>query len=179
MLQRLPKPRLALLAAGALSIAAALAGCAGSQQTAHDQQWAQAVCTNVLAWQTKIHHDETSLDLNLGPHARLQNAIAASRQLADQLTTIGLPAGQHNAQQRRQVRLLISDIRAQANTIADTATRLQNGNIASAGTLIDNSSQDAGLAAQLVDQLQHAGSIALAIAAIETRACRKLAGIPI
>jgi hypothetical protein len=179
MLERLPKSRLALLTAAAISIAPAVAGCASSQQAAHDQRWAQSVCTNVIAWQTKIHHDETSLDLSLGPHARVQDAIAATRRLADKLTTIGLPAGRHDAQQQRQIRRLMTAIRAQANSTANTATKLQNGDLTSAWTLIYNSRQDARLAAQLVDQLRHAGSTDLAIAALETKACRKLAGSPI
>jgi hypothetical protein len=180
MLEHLPKHRLAHLAAGAISITAVLAGCGGSQQTARaDQRWAQSVCTHVLAWQTKIHHDETSLNLNVGPHARVQDAITATHRLATELTGIGLPVSQHNVRQRRQIRRLMRNIRAQAGTIADAATKLQNGDLTSAGALIDNSNQDAKIAAQLIEQLQHAGSMDLAIAALETKACRKLADIPI
>jgi hypothetical protein len=180
MLKRLPKPRIVPPTAAAISIAAVLAGCGANQQAAHaDQKWAQAMCTSLLAWQNEIHHDETSLNVNFGPQARVQDALTATHRLANQLTTVGLPTSKHNVQQRRQIRRLMKDIRAQANTIADTATKLQTGDLASAGALIDNSSKDAKIAAQLVDQLQHGGSMDLAIAALETKACRKLVGIPI
>ena len=62
------KRRLATVAIGITSATLLLAGCGGSTDTRRrDREWANAVCTSLLARNKQIHHDETSLDLGAQP----------------------------------------------------------------------------------------------------------------
>jgi hypothetical protein len=157
-----------------------LAGCGGSQRTQQaNQTWANAVCTSMLAWQKQIHRDQTSLSLPVRPQVRLGAAIAATRRLARALTRIGLPETLRTPDAEQHFQQLGSAVQAQIGELVTAANTLQNGNVAGAGVIVSDLGSDAGLVNALLGNLQNASITDLGIAALETRACRELAGISI
>ena len=172
--------RFALAAIAITSAGLLLTGCGGSEQTSQaNQRWANTVCTNVLAWQKQVHHDETSLNLALGPRARVDDAIGATRRLASELTALGLPATQRASRAPTQFGTLGSAVQTKLTEARAAADKLESGDVNAAGVLIGDLPGRADLAVALLNDARQLASTDLAIAVAETKTCRQLAGVPI
>jgi hypothetical protein len=180
MLDHARTRRLALAAIAITSAGLLTAGCGASKQTSQtNQRWANAVCTNMLAWQKQVHHDETSFNLGFGPRARLNDAIRATRHLTSELTALGPPATQQGSDERARFRRLGSAVQTKL-TEAQTATNeVEDGNVDAAAALISNLPAGARRASALLGDMRALASADLAIAVLETKTCRQLAGVPI
>ena len=150
-----------------------------AQRTADDKQWASATCTNILDWKNEIQRDGTSLNLSLGPEARIKDAIAATTRLVSQLNKLGLPPGAQTAQARAELGQLRSDITTHLGDLQGAASSLASGNIAAIGTLVTDLENDKVLGTKIAGQLRHVVSVDLGLSLVETGACRQLVGIPI
>ncbi len=150
-----------------------------AQRTAADKQWASATCTNILDWKNEIKRAGTSLNLSLGPVARIQDAITATTRLASQLDKLGLPPGAQTAQARADLTQLQSDIGSHLRDLEGTAGSVAGGNLAAIGTLIGALQDDKVLGTQVIGELRQVVSVDLGLSLAETRACRQLVGIPI
>ena len=183
-------------ACAAVGLAAAFStGLIGASATAHqsgqgvfsipartavaNEQWASALCTNVLAWKTQIEHDATSLDLGFGAPSRLRNATSATTRLLNQLSELGLPPGAQSGGARAQANQLRADLGSRARSLESAATSVERGNLAAIGTLVSDLESDRTMAPVLAAELQRVVSVDLGLSLAETRACRQLVGIPI
>jgi hypothetical protein len=149
-----------------------------AQRTAAEDQWASATCTSILAWKNEIQRDGTSLDLGLGPSARVHDAIAASTRLLSELDKLGLPPGA-SPQARAELAQLRADIASRLSSLEGAAGSVAGGNLAAIGTLLGDLESDKVLPGQIAGELQHLVSVDLGLSVAETRACRQLVGIPI
>ena len=149
-----------------------------AQRTAADEQWASATCTSILAWKNEIQRDGTSLDLGLGPSARVHDAIAASNRLLSELDKLGLPPGA-SLQARAELAKLRADIASRLSSLEGAAGSVAGGNLAAIGTLLGDLESDKVLPGRIAGELQHLVSVDLGLSVAETRACRQLVGIPI
>jgi hypothetical protein len=180
MLDHSGKRRFALAAIAIASAGGLLAGCGGSEQTSQaNQRWANTACTDMLAWQKQVHHDETSLNLALGPRARLNDAIGATRRLVNAITVLGPPVTQRHSHSQAHFRQLGSALQTKL-TEAQTATnKLETGNLDGATSLISDLPGGADLAASMLSDARQLASTDLAIAVLDTKSCRQLAGLPV
>jgi hypothetical protein len=150
-----------------------------AQQEAANRQWAAATCTNVLDWKNEIQRDGTSLDLGFGPSARIENAIAATGRLLNQLDKAGLPPAAQQPNARAQIEQLDSDIESRLRTIEGTASSAANGDVLAIGSLVSDLANDRIVGTRIASELRHVVSVNLELSLVETRACRQLVGIPI
>ncbi|MBV8216871.1 MAG: hypothetical protein JO325_00285 [Solirubrobacterales bacterium] len=120
------------------------------QQEAADKQWASSACASILNWKNDLHHDETSTNLGFGPVARVQNAIAATKNMLTEVDKLGPPPGVQAARARAD----LSQIRSE----------LEDGNLPGP---------------QIAGELRNLVSVDLGLSLVETRACRELVGSPI
>jgi hypothetical protein len=150
-----------------------------AQRTAADEQWASGTCTNILDWKNEIERAGTSLNLSLGPVARIHDAITATTRLASQLDKLGLPPGAQTAQARADLAQLRSEIGSRLRDLEGTAGSIAGGNFAAIGTLIGALEADKLLGTQVAGELRRVVSVDLGLSLAETRACRQLVGIPI
>ncbi len=149
-----------------------------AQRTAAEAQWASATCTSILAWKNEIQRDGRSLNLGLGPSARVHDAIAASTRLLSELDKLGLPPGA-SPQARAELAQLRADIASRLTSLEGAAGSVAGGNLAAIGTLLGDLESDKVLPGQIAGELQHLVSVDLGLSVAETRACRQLVGIPI
>jgi hypothetical protein len=149
-----------------------------AQRTAAEEQWASATCTSILAWKNEIQRDGTSLNLGLGPSARVHDAIASSTRLLSALGKLGLPPGA-SPQARAELDQLRADIASRLSNLEGAAGSVAGGNLAAIGTLLGDLESDKVLPGQIASELQHVLSVDLGLSVVETRACRQLVGIPI
>jgi hypothetical protein len=167
----------------AIAIATAgvlLSGCAANKQTSDaNQKWASVVCTDMLAWQKQVHHDETSFNLGLGPRARLDDAIGATRRLVNQITVLGPPATSHPRDDQIAFRQLGSALQTKLSEAQTAANKLESGDVDGATALIGGLPGGANLAAALLSDGRHVATPGLAIAVLDTKTCRQVAGVPI
>jgi hypothetical protein len=150
-----------------------------AQRTAADKQWASATCTDILDWKNEIHRDGTSLDLSLGPGARIHDAISATNRLVNQLDRLGFPPGAQTAQAQAELSQLRSEIKSRLGDIEGAASSVAGGDIAAIGALVTDLENDKVLGTQITDELQRVVSVDLGLSLVETGACRQLAGVPI
>jgi hypothetical protein len=149
-----------------------------AKQRAANQLWASATCTNILDWKNHMQRDATSLDLGLGALARIQDAIAATTRMQNELNKLGLPPAAQTAKARAEINQLRSTIASRIRNIQGAAGSLASGNLAAIGTLI-STLNDTIVGPQIVNELRHVVSVDLGLSLVETRACRQLVGIPI
>lgn len=149
-----------------------------AQQTAAEEQWASATCTSILTWKNEIQRDGTSLNLGLGPSARVHDAIAASTRLLSELDKLGLPPGA-SPQAQAELDQLRADITSRLSSLAGAAASVAGGNLGAIGTLLGDLESDRMLGTQITDELRHVVSVDLGLSLAEMRACRQLVGIPI
>src|SRR5579871_3389866 len=121
-----------------------------AQRQAADAQWASATCTNILDWKNEIERDGTSLDLGLGPSARIKDAIAATKRMLGELDTLGLPPTTSGSQARSEIERLRGDLESRLRTIEGTAGSVAHGNLSAIGTLIGELENDRVLGPQVV-----------------------------
>jgi hypothetical protein len=179
MLDHVRTRRFALAAIAITSAGLLIAGCGGSTQTSQaNQRWANAVCTNMLAWQKQVHHDETSFNFGFGPRARVNDAIRATRRLTSELTALGPPTTQQGSDERARFRRLGSAVQTKLTEAQTAANKVENGNL-DAAALINDLPAGASLASALLSDTRALASTDLAIAVLETKTCRQLAGVPI
>jgi hypothetical protein len=150
-----------------------------AKRQAADAQWATATCTNILDWKNEIERDGTSLDLGLGPSARIKDAIAATNRMLGELDTLGLPPTAGGSQARAEIERLRADLESRLRTIEGTAGSVAHGNLPAIGSLIGELENDRVLGPQIVSELRRVVSVDLGVSLAETRACRQLVGIPI
>jgi hypothetical protein len=154
------------------------AGLAASREAA-DREWATATCTNILAWKNEIQRDATSLDLGVGPLARIKDVITATGRLQDQLDKLGLPPTAHNARARVETEQLRSELESRLRTTEGAASSVANGNLLSIGTLASDLANDRVVGTQIAGQVRQVISVDLGLSLVETRTCRQLVGIPL
>jgi len=180
MLDHAGTRRFALAAIAITSAGLLIAGCGGSTQTSEaNQRWANSVCTNMLAWQKQVHHDETSLNFGFGPRARLNDAIGATRRLVYEITVLGPPVEQRQSHSQGQFRRLGLAVQTKLTEAQTAANKVENGNLDAAAALISDLPAGASLASALLSDTRTLASTDLAIAVLETKTCRQLAGVPI
>ena len=180
MLDHAGTRRFALAAIAITSAGLLIAGCGGSTQTSEaNQRWANSVCTNMLAWQKQVHHDETSFNYGYGPRARLNDAIRATRRLTSELTALGPPATQQGSDERARFRRLGSAVQTKLTEAQTAANKVENGNLDAAAALVNDLPAGVNLATDLLIDARKLASTDLAIAVLETKTCRQLAGVPI
>jgi hypothetical protein len=163
---------------GSHAQASSQAALAAERESAN-RQWAEATCTNLLDWKNEIQRDGTSLDLGLGPSARIEDAIAVTGRLLNQLNELGLPPGAQNAQARAQIEQLRSDIESRVQAIEGTASSVASGNVLAIESLVGDLASDRLVGTQIAGELRHVVSVDLGLSLVETRACRQLVGIPV
>ena len=167
--------KLPLGSSGHPSVDASLA----ADRTAADQRWASGMCTNVLAWKNELTRDGTNLNIGFGVVARIENAIAATNRMLDELNRLGLPPGAQTAQARAEIHALRAELESRVRGVEDVATSVAGGNLAALGTLLGDVQQDKALGSQFAGSLSHVLSVDLGLSLVETRACRELVGSPI
>jgi hypothetical protein len=150
-----------------------------AERTAANQQWASAMCTNILDWKTEIQRDATSLNLGFGAPARILDAIATTTRTLNELNKLGLPPAAQTAQARAEADQLRSEIESRVKNLRDAAGSVASGNLAAVGTLLSDLENDKAVGTQIVNELRHVVSVDLGLSLVETRACRQLVGIPI
>ena len=150
-----------------------------AQRMAADQQWASATCTNILDWKTELQRDATSLDLSFGPLARIEDAISATTRMSNEAHTLGLPPAAQAGRTRAEIDQLRSDIDSRVRTIEGAAGSVASGNLTAIGSLLGDLESSTTVGPQIVGQLRRVVSVDLGLSLVETRACRRLVGIPI
>jgi hypothetical protein len=150
-----------------------------AQRESANRQWAEATCTNLLDWKNEIQRDGTSLDLGLGPSARIRDAIAVTGRMLSELNKLGLPPGAQNAKARAQIEQLRSDIESRLQAIEGTANSVASGNVLAIEPLVDDLASDRVVGTQIARELRQVVSVDLGLSLAETRACRQLVGIPV
>jgi hypothetical protein len=150
-----------------------------AKRMAANQQWASDTCTNILDWKNEIQRDATSLNFGLGILTRIQDAIAATNRMSNELTKLGLPPAAQAGQLRGEIDQLRSDIESRVHNVQAAANSVATGNFAAIGTLVGDLASDTALGTPIVNDLRHIVSVDLGLSLVETRACRQLVGIPI
>jgi hypothetical protein len=150
-----------------------------AKRAAATQQWASALCSNLLQWKTAIQRDATSLDLGFGAPARISDAIATTTHTLSALDKLGLPPAGHGARARAETNELRYEIASRVKSMKDAAGSLAGGNLAAVGTLFGDLKQDTAAGTQVVSEIRHIVSVDLGLSLAETRACRQLVGIPV
>lgn len=150
-----------------------------AKRMAANQRWASATCTNVLDWKNQIQRDAASLNFGLGALARIEDAIAATTRMSNQLDQLGLPPGAQTAQARAEIDQLRSDIEARAHDIQGAADSVASGKLSAIGALLGSFESDAVVGTHIANELRNVVSVDLGLSLAETRACRQLVGIPI
>jgi hypothetical protein len=180
MLDHSGKRRFALAALAITSAGVLLAGCGGSKQTSRaNERWANTACTDMLAWQKQLHHDETNLNLALGPQARLNDAIGATRRLVNEITVLGPPDTQRQSHTPAEFRQLGSALQTKLTEAQTAANKLESGNVDAATSIISDLPAGANLAGAVLSDARHLATTDLAIAVLDTKSCRQVAGLPI
>ena len=180
---------LVAVSAGAITLPGAQDSTQGAQTSAQaslaasrmaaNQQWASTTCTNLLEWKNEIQRDATSLNLGFGALARIQDAIAATTRMSNEINKLGLPPAAQTAQARAEIDQLRSDIESRVHNIADAAGSVASGNLAAIGALLSDLENDTAAGTRIVTELRHVLSVDLGLSLVESRACRQLIGIPI
>jgi hypothetical protein len=150
-----------------------------AKRMAANQQWASATCTNILDWKNEIQRDGTNLNLGFGVLARIQDAIAATTRMSNEVNKLGLPPAAQTAQARAETGQLRSDIQSRVHNIEGSAGSVASGNLAAIGTLLSDLENDTVVGTQIVTELRHVLSVDLGLSLVETPACRQLVGIAI
>jgi hypothetical protein len=150
-----------------------------AQHTAANRQWASAFCTNLLDWKNQIEHDGTSLDLSLGPIARIKDATAATTRMLGKLNQLGLPPAGESPQARAEADQLRSSLQSRALKLKTDAASVAGGDLAAIGTLVTDLNNDKAMGTEMSNELQRVVSVDLGLSLAETGACRHLVGIPI
>jgi hypothetical protein len=174
------------LATGLITLPGAKSTARGAQTTAQqsaaaarlaaDKQWASTTCTSILDWKNQIHRDATSLDLGLGPSARIRDAVNATTRM---LGTLALPPSSQGGQTSADAQELRSEIESRVHAIQADAAKAESGNLAAIGRLLTDVSRDRAVRPQIENQLRHLITADLGLSLAETHACRALVGIPI
>lgn len=159
--------------------ASAAAEHTAAEHTAADRQWASALCTNLLGWKNEIKRDGTSLNLGLGPVARIKDAAAATTRMLDGLNKLGPPPAAQSAQARAEADELRAQISSRALNLEHDATSVASGNLAAIGALVADVGNAKSMGTEIGSQLQHVVSADLGLSLAETGACRQLVGIPV
>ena len=117
-----------------------------AERSSADQRWASGLCTNVLDWKNELTRDGTSLNLGFGVVARIQDAIAATSRMVDELNRLGLPPGAQTAQARAEIRDLRSELESRVRGIEGVAGSVAGGNLAAIGDAAERPTarQDSG-----------------------------------
>ena len=118
-------------------------------------------------------------ELSFGAQPRLNDAIGATHQLANRLTRIGLPTTQQSSQAQHHFERLASDLQTQLTKAGTAANQLKSGNTAAAHALVHDLGTETGSIVAPLTDLHQVSLTDLAIATLETKACRQLSGIPI
>jgi hypothetical protein len=150
-----------------------------AQHTAANRQWASAFCTNLLDWKNQIQHDGTSLDLTVGPVARIKDATAATARMLGKLNQLGLPPAGQSAQARAEADHLRSVLQSRALKLKSDAASVASGDLAAIGALITDLNNDKSMGTEISSELQRVVSVDLGLSLAETGACRHLVGIPV
>jgi hypothetical protein len=150
-----------------------------ADRMAADQRWAAATCTNILDWKNEIHRDATTLNFSFGALARIQDAIAATNRMSNEVNRLGLPPAASTASGRAEINQLRSDIETRVHTIEGAAGSVAGGNLTAIGALVSDLKNDTVAGAPIVNELRRVVSVDLGLSLIETHACRQLVGIPI
>lgn len=146
---------------------------------AANQQWAAATCTNILDWKNELQRDATGVTLGFGALARIQDAIAATTRMSDEVTTLGLPPAARTGQARAEIEQLRSDIESRVHNIERAAGSVAGGNLAAIGALLSDLEDGTAVGTQIVNELRPVVSVDLGLSIVETPACRQLVGISI
>jgi hypothetical protein len=173
---------LVVLSTGALTVPGTETGAQASptsKQMAADQHWASATCTNILDWKDEIQRDATGLNLSFGALARIQDAIAATTRMSNEVNRLGLPPDVQTGQARAEIDQLRSDIESRLHNVVGAAGSVASGNLAAIGPLVSDLENDTVLGTPIVNELRHVVSVDLGLSLVETRACRQLIGIPV
>jgi hypothetical protein len=180
MLNQSGTGRVALAVIATAAAGLLLAGCGASKRTSQaNRRWANTVCTDMLTWQKQVHHDLISLNLALGPRARLNDTIETTRRLVNEITVLGPPASQRESRDQATFRQLGSAVQTKLTEAQTAANKLENGNVDGATALISDLRDGASLAAALISNARHLATTDLAIAVLDTKTCRQVAGLPV
>ena len=156
----------------------AQASLAGKQMAAN-RRWASATCTNVLDWENQIRRDAASLSFGFDALPRVEDAIAATTRMSNELDQLGLPPGAQTAEARAGIDQLRSDIESRVHNIQGAAGSVASGNLAAIGALLSSFGSDAVVGTQIANELRHVVSVDLGLSLVETSACRQLIGVRI
>jgi hypothetical protein len=153
------------------------ASLASSESTANIR-WASATCTNILAWKNAIQRDTKGLNLNFASLGRIEDAVAATTRVLNQIKKLGPPPAVRTAQARAEIGQFRADVASRVRTIQGDVHSVAGGNLAAIGTLVGDLGNAKVLGTEIGNELRVVfADLGLPLAA--TPACRQLAGIAV
>jgi hypothetical protein len=99
--------------------------------------------------------------------------------MASALTRIGLPATIRHGRADKQLQRLGSDVQTRVTSFVTAAHQLGHDNAAGARALVNDLGPGSGLVVAVVNDLHQLAPTDLALAVLETKACRQRVGLPI
>lgn len=148
-------------------------------ESAANRRWASATCTNILAWKNEIRRDSMGLNLSFGSLGRIEDAVAATTHVLNELTKLGLPPAVRTAQARAEIEQFRADIESRVHKIEGDVHSVAGGNLAAIGALLSDLENAKVLGTEIDNELRHLLFADLGLSLVETPACRQLAGIPV
>jgi hypothetical protein len=97
----------------------------------------------------------------------------------NEITVLGPPVTRRESDTQARFRRLGSALQAKLTEAQTAANKLENANVDGATSLINDLPGGADLAAALVSDARQLASTDLAIAVLDTKTCRQLAGVPV
>lgn len=150
-----------------------------TRESAANRRWASATCTNILAWKNEIRRDSKSLNLSFGSLGRIEDAVAATTHVLDELKKLGLPPAVRTARARAEIEQFRADIESRVHKIEGDVHSVAGGDLAAIGALFSDLEHAKVLGTAIDDELRHVLIADLGLSLVETPACRELAGIPV
>ena len=150
-----------------------------AKESAANSRWASATCTNILAWKNDLRRDSKNLNLSFGSLGRIEDAIAATTRVLNELKRLGLPPAVRTPQARAEIEQFRADIESRVHKIEGDVHSVAGGDLAAVGALFSDLTNTKILGTEIGDELRHVLSADLGLSLVETPACRELARIPV
>ena len=150
-----------------------------AKESAANRRWASATCANILAWKNELRRDTKSLNLSFGSLGRIEDAVAATTRVLNELKKLGPPPAVRTAQARAEIEQFRADIESRVHKIEGDVHAVAGGDLTAIGALFSDLENAKVLGTEIGDELRHGLFADLGLSLVETPACQELAGIPV
>ena len=150
-----------------------------SNESTANIRWASATSTNILVWKSAIQRDTKGLNLSFGSLGRIEDGVAATTRVLNQIKKLGPPPAVRTAQARAEIQQFRADVASRVRKIQGDVHSVAGGDLAAIGTLVSDLRNAKVLETEIGNELRHVVFADLGLSLAATPACRQLVGIAV